>query len=69
MYVWLDPNDWLAGGMDALCISATAVTLGMELTRCSSVLMNVDGRDSLPIVAGAETTGIVSADEIVELDT
>ena len=46
--------------LDAICISATAATLGMELTRCSSVLIKVDGRDSLPIVAGVDTMGMPS---------
>ena len=38
----------------------SAVTLGMELTRCNSVLMKVEGRESLPIVPGVDTMGMPS---------
>lgn len=67
-YVWLEPYGGLIGGaLDGFCISATAATLGMEPTRCSSVPMNVDGRESLPMVAGAEMTGLPSGPYVMLL--
>ena len=62
-YVWFDPG----AGDTCPWLWLKSPTLGIVLARCRSALMIVDGRESLPMVAGAEMTGLPSGPYVMLL--